>query len=253
MKQAEKVLGRLHCIQRDVQGSQLRDTSAGKQPKGKKQKLEHETLSLHYVLTNEELRQADKRAESIRVPLGFGLKASPFISKPGCLKSHDWKQLGTQGTLKYCLRKALSERCRNTLFFFLDCITELCQEKILASDIDVIETNLNKALVLLERDFPVSLANITTHIPHHIPDGIRRYGPVYGTWMYVYERFNSLICKRALNMRYPEATAIETFLIHDWCSFMVSSGKIPSLDIPVKVDFFEGDDKLLEDDSDICL
>ena len=51
--EAEKVLGRLYCIQRDVQGSQLHHTSAAKQPKGKKQKLEHETLSLPYVLTNE--------------------------------------------------------------------------------------------------------------------------------------------------------------------------------------------------------
>ncbi|WAR04474.1 hypothetical protein MAR_019843 [Mya arenaria] len=47
--------------------------------------------------------------------------------------------------------------------------------------------------------------------------------------MYVFERFNSWICKRALNMRYPEATTIETFIIHDWCNFMMSTGRIPDV------------------------
>lgn len=45
--------------------------------------------------------------------------------------------------------------------------------------------------------------------------------------MFVFERFNSWICKRVTNMRYPEATAIETFLLHDWCHYMLSSGRAP--------------------------
>lgn len=29
-------------------------------------------------------------------------------------------------------------------------------------------------------------------------------------------------------MRYPEATAIETFLIFDWCQFIVATNRIPN-------------------------
>ena len=43
------------------------------------------------------------------------------------------------------------------------------------------------------------------HILHHIVDGIR-FGPVYSTWMFPYERFNSWMCRRALNRAHPEAT-----------------------------------------------
>lgn len=234
---AEKVMGRLHTLQR----SSSLDTTvlADGQAKSKKPRLgksQSNESTLPFMLTKDELSEADRRANSIHVPIDFGLKPSPFISKPGSLKSHDWKQIATQGILKFCLKNTLSERCRKTLFIVLDSLTNLCHEHVSVEDIDQIEVDLNRALALLERDFPLSLANITTHILHHIPDGIRRYGPVYGTWMYVFERFNSWICKRALNMRYPESTVIETFIIHDWCNFMVSSGRIPNVTNAVATD-----------------
>lgn len=101
------------------------------------------------------------------------------------------------------------------MFLLFDSLSEICQEKITLDGIDEMEVMLNKALSLLEMNFPIHLQNITTHLLHHIPDGLRRTGPVYSSWMYVFERFNSWICKRVQNMRYPEATAVETFLLHD--------------------------------------
>ncbi len=60
--------------------------------------------------------------------------------------------------------------------------------------------------------------------------------------MYPYERFNSWMCRRALNRRYPEATIMATYRVsykhvhvlvhvqflfavqlHEWCQFMVGS------------------------------
>ncbi|MEW8547304.1 MAG: hypothetical protein AB2693_27670, partial [Candidatus Thiodiazotropha sp.] len=88
--EAEKKMGRLQCL----------EVSKDDQPQSKKQKLskkEPEQVRLAFVLTPEELKTADKCAESITVPLGFGIKPGKFISKTGSLKSHDWKQLATQG------------------------------------------------------------------------------------------------------------------------------------------------------------
>lgn len=136
----------------------------------------------------------------------------------------NWRPMGL---FLFCLKDTLEKRCRDTLYLLFDCITDLCSEKISVEEVDLLEVKLNKVLPLLEMNFPTHLQNITTHILHHIPDGIRRYGPVYGTWMFVFERFNSWICKRVTNMQYPEATAIETFLLHDWCHYMLSSGRAP--------------------------
>lgn len=51
------------------------------------------------------------------------------------------------------------------------------------------------------------------HILHHVADGIDNMGPVYSTWMYAYERFNSWMTRRAMNRRYPEATIMETYRV----------------------------------------
>ena len=178
-----------------------------------------------YELSPTEIKAADARACNVRVPLGFGFNPSPFFSKPTSMKSHDWKQVASQGILKYCLRGMLGENQRHTLFLLLDSIQEICNEIQRLDDLDEIEARLNRALALLERDYPVVLQNITTHILHHVIDGIRRFGPIYGTWMFAFERFNSWICKRALNMSHPENTAIETYIIYEWCQFMILSGK----------------------------
>ncbi|PJE77297.1 hypothetical protein CI610_03786 [invertebrate metagenome] len=137
-------------------------------------------IDLPYVLTNDEFERADERAKNIRVPHDFGLKPSPFISKHrGALK-----QIATHGILKYCLRGCLSEDCRSTLLVLLDSISQICSEFVSIDDLDEMECELNRALALLKRDFPLSRQNITTHVLHHIVNGIRHYGPVYGTWMY---------------------------------------------------------------------
>lgn len=179
-----------------------------------------------YFLTSEDIKKADERASSLVVPLGFGLKPTAFFTKSGSLKSHEWKQLAAHGILKYCLRGMLGEQQRLTLFRLLDSISDLCNESQCLDDLDELEERLNESLALLERDFPLTLQNITTHILHHVVDGIRNFGPVYGTWMFVFERFNSWICKRALNMRHPESCVIETYILFDWCQFMITSGKV---------------------------
>lgn len=51
------------------------------------------------------------------------------------------------------------------------------------------------------------------HLIRHIAEGIQRFGPVYGTWMYPFERFSSWICQRVKNRTHPEATVIETYRV----------------------------------------
>ena len=55
------------------------------------------------------------------------------------------------------------------------------------------------------------------HILHHIMDGIRRYGPVYTTWM----------CRRALNRAHPEATILKhRFGVSWWIGICFSQKKV---------------------------
>ena len=51
------------------------------------------------------------------------------------------------------------------------------------------------------------------HLMHHLVDGIRRFGPAYGTWMFTLERFNSWMCQRVHNRAKVEATIMETYRV----------------------------------------
>jgi hypothetical protein len=51
------------------------------------------------------------------------------------------------------------------------------------------------------------------HLLRHVADGIGHFGPVYGSWMFAYERFNSWLHRRVMNRRFPEATLMETYRV----------------------------------------
>ena len=51
------------------------------------------------------------------------------------------------------------------------------------------------------------------HLLRHIVDGMKVFGPVYATWMFAYERFNSWLHRRVMNRRFPEATLMETYRV----------------------------------------
>lgn len=80
---------------------------------------------------------------------------------------------------------------RQTLFKLFDVLTDVCAEDVSIDMLDDLERAVHHALALFERDFPVSLQVIVFHLLHHLPMFIKRFGPVYGFWMYPYERFNS--------------------------------------------------------------
>ena len=61
-----------------------------------------------------------------------------------------------QGILKYCLRGMLGKKQRETFFFFLDTISKLLHESQVVSELDTLELDMNRALALMERDFPMA-------------------------------------------------------------------------------------------------
>ena len=61
-----------------------------------------------------------------------------------------------QGILKYCLHGMLANKQRKTLFFFLDTISKLLHESQVVSELDALELDMNRALALMKRDFPMT-------------------------------------------------------------------------------------------------
>ena len=179
-----------------------------------------------FSLCREEVLLADERAKSILVPSTFDWRPRPIFSKKAGMKAHEWKEVVTNGILKFCLRGMLGRNQRKTLYKLFDVITRVCAEDVVMDTIDNLEEEVHRALAFFERDFPISLQVIVFHLLHHLPAYVKRFGPVYGFWMYPYERFNSWISRRVLNKRYPESTVIETYRLCEWANFMEVSGQL---------------------------
>ena len=179
-----------------------------------------------FVLTKEEISLANDRLKQIRVPSGFDWNNHPFFSKPSVMKSHQWKQVAVHGVLKYSLRGFLGKNQQRTLIKLWGVLARLCSEKVNKELVDSLKVDVTEVLVLIERDFPLSLQVIVFHLLHHLPYFIDRFGPVYNFWMYPYERFNSWVTRRVLNRRFPESTVVETYRLAEWANYMELSGQL---------------------------
>lgn len=63
-----------------------------------------------FILTREEMCLADKRAESILVPASFDWRPRAIFTKTAGMKAHEYKQVVTNGILKFCLRGMLGHK-----------------------------------------------------------------------------------------------------------------------------------------------
>ena len=164
----------------------------------------------------------------VRVPYGFDWHPREIFGKGTGMKAHEWKQIATNGILKYCLRGMLGLHQRKTIFEFLDVIKCICTECIDTTSLASLGQRVHRVVALLERDFPISLQVIVFHLLHHLTVFLERFGPVYMFWMYPYERFNSWIIRRVLNRRYPESTVVETYRLTEWAHFLELSEELPA-------------------------
>ena len=89
-------------------------------------------------------------------------------------------------------------------------------------ELEILERDTNLALVFLERDWPVELFVITSHIVLHIIEDIKKFRPVHMTWMYIFERLNSTIGRRAMSRVHPENTLMRWFQV-SFSSFILFS------------------------------
>ena len=86
-----------------------------------------------------------------------------------------------------------------TSIVFLDVLQEFHSIKFTSEGIEKLKGDVIKVMVLLKRDCPIWLCNITTHHVCHMVEKIADNGPLYSSWMYPFERMNSWSMRRRMN------------------------------------------------------
>ena len=110
----------------------------------------------------------------------------------------------------FLLRDVLPLSQRRKLTVFFDVLQELHSKKFTSEGIEKLKCDVSKVMVLLERDFPIWLCNINTHLVCHIVEKIADNGPLYSSWMHTFERMNSWLTRRAMNRSKAEECIMET-------------------------------------------
>ncbi|XP_063437818.1 uncharacterized protein LOC134718894 [Mytilus trossulus] len=218
-----------------------KSTDQGKQPK-KKQKKQSEPQSTNVVteeevsfpdapwsLSKSQVKLADKRAQSIQYPRGFDYTPADHFTRQWTLRTmHGKQQFVTQNAASWCLRGLLGQQQEKTLFQLFDVLSRLVKPSYLKDEIPTLIEDTHIAVTLLERDFPLTLQNLTTHLLHHIPEGFMDFGPLYDRWLYPLERANSWITRQILQHGHEESTVMQTYCIYDWSVFNLLNGTVKS-------------------------
>ncbi|KAJ8349753.1 hypothetical protein SKAU_G00248830 [Synaphobranchus kaupii] len=175
-------------------------------------------------LIDMELKEADRRATAIIAPLGSSFIPGPVFSVqslPNTSAIHEF-QIG--GLFQWCLKAILQQQPRRSLIMWLKANQYCYQDSFTAMELQQVE---EIACALMERDWPLTFQNITTHLLLHLPQSIRENGPMVSTWMFPFERSNSWVIRRALNKRDMASTIMRTYQVLEFTLFMLSSGMIP--------------------------
>ncbi|KAJ7386168.1 hypothetical protein OS493_010561 [Desmophyllum pertusum] len=131
--------------------------------KGKKTKPADEAEDVAFCLGPQELSEANRRASTVTVPVGFGHKPSPIYTTQK-MKSHDWIQFLKANIFKFTVLGLLPERQEASLFKFLDTIGLLLKEEQSLVQ-QSLEHELSEAMALMERDFPCVIQDISFSPP----------------------------------------------------------------------------------------
>lgn len=178
-----------------------------------------------------DLEEADRRFLSLSIPRWLDLTSqSTIISKPKGMKTHDWKQLVHQRILQFSLCGLFrAQEAEEVLITLLDCISDLCAERVVLSEEACRHTRLVKAVKSFETYFP-KLMNVTTHLLVHLSEQMKEFGPAHSTWLYAYERFNNWLTSKIKRRSMPEVAVMETYRVHEWCSRQVLDSELGAPD-----------------------
>uniref|UniRef100_A0A8W8MQL9 DUF4218 domain-containing protein n=1 Tax=Magallana gigas TaxID=29159 RepID=A0A8W8MQL9_MAGGI len=219
------------------------------QPK-KKRKLDPNSkpdVTPPWSLSKEQIKIADERAQHVLYTNAEDISPGPHFSKLWTLRTMNSKiQFVTSGALEWCIQGLLPPTQEKTLKCVCDVLKRMVSPVIHMSTLDELQKETHEAFALLERDFPLTMQNLTTHLIHHVVEDLARFGPMYGRWLFPYERANGWITRQCLRKGMEESTVMETYAIYDWCVHMILSGKFNPVDALGKTSLMKTSERLME-------
>ena len=118
---------------------------------------------------------------------------------------HDCHVWWTSGICKLVMSPpVLSTPLYEVICGLCDILTTITSNEVNRDDLDSFYPEMIETLCKFEKVFPVTEHAIVVHLILEIYNGIRRVGPVYYHWMYVFERFVGRTARMVKDKGHPE-------------------------------------------------
>ena len=174
-----------------------------------------------YVLSTEDRAKVLRVLKSLRTPTHYVGALHNKISKGKLsgLKSHDFHVL-LQQILPLCFRKISNKGLARAVIRLSRVFQKICGKTINCDDEDELTVDCAETMCLLEKVFPPSFFDITTHLPNHIVEELFLCGPVHTRWMYPYERYYKTLKGFVRNLAKPEGSIAQGYEVEQALGFV---------------------------------
>lgn len=170
---------------------------------------------LPWCLSDAERTEFDRKFESFPFPQGFCSIAKRPFDGASYLKGNDMAYiLSSVGV--WCLattelpldqRRVLMRLCRLR--------TAICKAELSLVELAELGLEVQEALTEYELYFPFSVMTINCHMLLHLPDQIRRAGPVTTHWMYPIERVMGRLVDEVHSLKCAEESIVRNYLVSE--------------------------------------
>lgn len=174
-----------------------------------------------YVLSQEDRAKVLRVLESLRTPTHYVGALHTKISKGKLsgLKSHDFHVL-LQQILPLCFRRIQNKNFARAVIRLSRVFQRVCAKTINGEDRAQLTADCAETMCLMEKEFPPSFFDISTHLPNHIVEELFLCGPVHTRWMYPYERYFKTLKGYVRNLAKPEGSIAQGYQVEQALGFI---------------------------------
>ena len=149
----------------------------------------------------DQLRVAQSRMDHVELPSDIGRIPPKIAIGDGFsnLTADQWKTFIMVYSTTI-LWDMLDDNDRKILGHFVRACNLLVTRFITEDDLKEAQERLNDMARIIEREYGPEFITSNIHLVLHIPDCYRDYGPIYGFWLFPFERLNGYIGKIFLSV-----------------------------------------------------
>ena len=163
------------------------------------------------LFTSTEIQTIQDRVNSMNVPSDIGRIPRKIETKFSGLTADQYKNWVVLYSIP-CLHGLLEKEHIECWRQFVLACRLLCKRAISKSNVTLADVLLLKFLQRVERVYGNDVVTPNMHMHLHLKDTLLDYGPVYGFWLFSYERYNGILEHQPTNNRSIEIQLMRRFL-----------------------------------------